>query len=467
MPQQEAKIGLEIHGYLQTKEKLFCTCKAVRHTAKQNIKPNTYICPICTGQPGCKPMLPNEQAICKIIEIALMLNCKINTKEKGKVLVWNRKHYDWPDLPKGYQDTISGAYSVPIAEQGIFEKIKIRECHLEEDPASWNPETGCIDYNRSGLPLIEIVTEPDFSNAEQVESWLKELILTLSYIKAVDKNAGIKADVNVSTKKTNFKERVEIKNLSSLDSIKRAISAEIARQEIEPVVRETRRYDENKDKTIRMRGKEEAEDYRFIPDPDLPIIKLTNKEAEDIKKLLPETPKEKLELLIKKHKLGKQQAEILYRNFELVEFFEKIASKLDANFVLPWVTGELLRILNYNKKNLDEVNIQPEHFLELLEAVKNKEITELKAKSLLNDFIPNSFSIKSKLKKEGKIEDKKELEKIVGKVLEKNKKAVEDYKQGNKTAFNFLMGEIMKESNRRADFKTSRIILGKKLEDYS
>ncbi len=458
----EAKIGLEIHGYLQTKEKLFCRCKAARHTAKQNIKPNTFICPICCGYPGAKPMLPNEQAIKKIIEISLMLNCRINTLPK--FLVWNRKHYNWSDLPKGYQNTISGAYSVPVAEQGSFEKIRIRDIHLEEDPASWNPETGCIDYNRSGLPLIEIVTEPDFTTSEQVVQWLEELILTLSYIKAVDKNAGIKADVNVSTKKTNFKERVEIKNLSSLESIKRAISAEIARQQIEQVKMETRRYDEVKNKTILMRTKETQDDYRFIPDPDLPIIKLQEKEVSELKKQLPETPKEKLEKLIKKHKLGKSQAEILYKNFELVEFFEKIANKLPADFVLPWVTIELLRVLNYNKKTLDEVKILPEHFLELLEAVKNKEITELKAKQLLNEFIPNSFSIKNKLKTSERITDKGKLEKIIEKVLSKNKKAVEDYKQGEKSAFNFLMGEIMKASNKRADFKLAKELLEKMLK---
>ena len=469
--QQEAKIGLEIHGYLQTKEKLFCRCKAVRHTTKQNIKPNTFVCPICTGQAGSKPMLPNEQAIRKIIEIALMLNCKINTINKGKIskktegcLAWNRKHYNWPDLPKGYQDTISGAYSVPVAEQGVFEKIKIRDIHLEEDPAQWNPETGCIDYNRSGLPLIEIVTEPDFENTEQVTDWLNELILTLSYIKAVDKNAGIKADVNISVKKTNFKERVEIKNLSSIENIKRAISAEIARQQIEQVKMETRRYDENKNKTILMRTKEQAEDYRFIPDPDLPIIKLQEKEVKSIKASLPETPKEKLEKLIKKHKLDKKQAEILHRNFELVEFFEKISSKLPAEFVLPWVTIELLRVLNYNKKTLEEVNIQPEHFIQLLEAVKKKEMTELKAKQILNKFAPSSFAITSEMKKDAKIIDKAELEKIIEKVLNKNKQAVSDYKQGEKSAFNFLMGEIMKASNKRADFSITREILEEKLK---
>jgi aspartyl-tRNA(Asn)/glutamyl-tRNA(Gln) amidotransferase subunit B len=453
------KIGLEIHGYLQTREKLFCRCKAVRHTAKQEIKPNTYICPVCTGQPGSKPMLPNSEAIKKIIQIALMLNCKINTTEKNKQLVWNRKHYDWPDLPKGYQDTISGAYSVPIAQDGKFGGVKIRECHLEEDPASWNPETGCIDYNRSGLPLVEIVTEPDFSNAEQVELWLKKLLLTLSYIKAVDKNAGIKADVNIST----GGERVEIKNLSSIQSIKQAINYETERQSREKAKRETRRWDEAKGKTMVMRAKEQAEDYRFIPDPDLPVIKLTEKEVKELKKKLPEAPQEKLDKLIKKHRIEKKQAGILYRNLELVEFFERVAKKISPVFALPWITTELLRVLNYSKKTLEEVDIKAEHFSELLGAVKAGKITELKAKKILNDFIPKSFSIKSKVKKERKITDKKEIEKIIEKVLEKNKKATQDYKAGKKEALNFLMGQVMKVSDRKADFKLAREILTKLL----
>jgi len=460
----EAKIGLEIHGYLQTKEKLFCRCKVARHTAKQQIKPNTLICPICTGQPGSKPMLPNAEAIKKIIQIGLMLNCKINTQPK--TLVWNRKHYNWPDLPKGYQNTISGAYSVPVAQKGNFEMIGITECHLEEDPASWNPETGCIDYNRSGLQLVEIVTEPHFKNAEQVELWLKKILLTLSYIKAVDKNAGIKADVNISTKKTKFKERVELKNLSSIQSIKKAINFEIKRQETEKVIRETRRWDEKKGKTISMRKKETQEDYRFIPDPDLPIIKLTIKETTEIKNKLPETPQEKLNKLIKEHKINKNQAEILYKNLELVEFFEKIIKKINPKFALPWVTIELLRVLNYNKKTLDEpeVEIKPEHFSELIKAVQEEKLTELKAKRILNDFIPKSFSISGKLKSQAKITNKEKLEKIIQKVLKKNKKAVKDYKQGEKSALNFLIGEVMKLSDRRADYKTAREILEKLLK---
>jgi len=164
------KIGLEIHGYLVTKEKLFCNCKNA-HKIKE-IKPNTLICPICTGTPGSKPMLPNAEAIKKIIQIALMLNCKVNSEPEK--LIWYRKHYSWPDLPKGFQNTISGTYANPVGVKGNFLGIGIREVHLEEDPAQWNPETGEIDYNRSGVPLVEIVTEPDFKSSSQVEQWIKQ-----------------------------------------------------------------------------------------------------------------------------------------------------------------------------------------------------------------------------------------------------------------------------------------------------
>ena len=454
------KIGLEIHGYLSTKEKLFCACKATRHAAKQDLKPNSFICPICTGSPGSKPMLPNSEAIKKVLQIALITNCKINEYSKAKnVLVFQRKHYNWPDLPKGYQTTISGPYSTEVGVNGEFEKIRIKEVHLEEDPASWNPEAGTIDYNRSGLPLVEIVTQPDFSSPEQVDMWLKNLILTLSYIKALDKNAGIKADVNVSTSG----ERVEIKNISSLESIRKSIEYEIERQSKEQATRETRRYDEKTGKTIRMRGKEQAEDYRFIPDPDLPILKIQSAEIENLKRQLPESPAEKLAKLIKKHRVSKRDAEILYKNLEIVEFFEQVSERVDPKFALPWVTIELLRVLNYNKKMLDEVSIDARHFIELLELVKDKKITELKAKQLLNEFIPQSFSPSSKLDKIEVI-GKDKIDEICHQVIKNNKKAVSDFREGKQEALNFLVGEVMKQSNRRADFKTAKEKLLKLIE---
>ena len=243
------KIGLEIHGYLTTKEKLFCNCKNA-HKEKE-AKPNTFICPTCTGQPGSKPMLPNEEAVKKLIQIALMLNCKVNTIENKKPLIWWRKHYSWPDLPKGYQNTISGTYANPVGEKGNFLGIGITEVHLEEDPAAWNPDSGEIDYNRSGAPLVEIVTEPDFKTSEEVEKWLKEMILTMSYIKALDSDAGFKSDVNVSI---NGGERVEIKNMNSIGEIKKAIEHEIKRQEKEKVeARQTRQWNVSKQHTILMR----------------------------------------------------------------------------------------------------------------------------------------------------------------------------------------------------------------------
>ena len=450
----KVKIGLEVHGYLNTKEKLFCRCKAI-HGAK-HIKPNTSICTICTGQPGAKPMLPNKRAVDRVIQIALILGCEINHK-----LVWQRKHYDWPDLPKGYQNTISGAHAVPVGVKGKFLGIKITEAHLEEDPAAWNPKTGEIDYNRSGSPLVEIVTEPDFKNHEEVIDWIKGLIATLSYIKAIDKKSGIKADVNISV----GGERVEVKNINSLKNIRRALEYEIERQKKEgQKVRETRMFDETKGITKTMRTKEDIQDYRFISEPDLPIIKIENSRIKRIKSSLPETPHEKLKKLVKKHKIGKKYAQVLTKKLDIVEFFEDIIKKVNPKLAVHWVTGELLRVLNYAKKELEEIDINPIHFIELLNLVEKEKITELKAKEILNKFVPKSFSPKKEIKKYIKISGKKEIEKICQQIIKENSKAVKDYKSGKQEALNFLIGQVMKKSDKRADYKTVREILKKKLD---
>jgi len=338
-------IGLEIHGYLETKEKLFCTCK--NHHDMKQIKPNTNICPICTGQPGAKPMLPNKSAIDKLLQIALILNCKPNLTPKS--LIFQRKHYSWPDMPTGYQKTISGAYSIPVAENGKFEGIRITEVHLEEDPAAWNPETGTVDYNRAGVPLVEIVTEPDFKSSKQVEKWLRKLVLSLSYIKALNKDAGIKADVNVNIK--GLSKRTEIKNVNSISEIVLAIDSEIQRHIKEkPKTLETRRWNSSDNKTELMRKKEEQADYRFIPDPDLPIIKINKSRIRQIQKTIPESPQDKLNKIIKKHNIDKKNANILIQNIDIAELFEKVVKDVDAKTALPWITVELFSVLNYNKK---------------------------------------------------------------------------------------------------------------------
>ena len=453
-----AKIGLEIHGYLNTKEKLFCRCKS-EHGAK-NSKPNANICPVCTGMPGAKPMFPNKSAIDIAIQISLILGCKINPK-----FSWQRKHYDWPDMPKGFQSTISGMHAIPVGERGKFLGIGITEAHLEEDPAAWNPQTGEIDYNRSGSPLIEIVTEPEFKNSEEVVEWLKQLVITLDYIKSIDKKAGIKADVNISIPELKG-ERIEIKNVNSLKSVKAAIEYEIQRQnkpgEIARI-QETRMFDEKKGITVRMRTKEMAHDYRFISEPDLPIIKINSNRVDKIKSALPETPQEKLKNLVKKFKIEKNSAEILAKKLDIVEFFEKVVQKTKPSLAVPWITVELLRVLNYNKKELDEVDINPEHFSELLNLVDKKEITELKAKEILNKFVPKSFSPKKDAERNSKISEK-EIKEICLIVIKENSAAVEDYKSGKMEALNFLLGQVMKKSQKRADSRTAKEILEKTIK---
>ncbi len=454
-------IGLEIHGYLETKEKLFCDCENM-HDMKL-IKPNTNICPVCTGQPGSKPMLPNSNAVNKILQIGLMLGCNVNVVEEGKVMVFQRKHYSWPDMPHGFQKTISGAYSTHVAEKGKFLGIRITEVHLEEDPAAWNPDKGTVDYNRAGAPLVEIVTEPDFESAEQVEEWLKKLVLTLSYIKALNKDAGIKADVNVSIK--GVSERTEVKNVNSIKEIGKVIRAEIKRHLKEkPLKMETRRWNSEEGYTELMRSKEGAADYRFIPDPDLPGLKIEKSRVDKLKKELPESPMNKLDKIIKKHGIGKIDAEVLTQNIDIAELYEKIIEKIDAKFALPWITVEWFGVLNYNKRQMDELELDVLHFIELLDFVKAGEITVLKAKEFLRKFVPKSFSIKDEVKKSARIDDESELLKVIRKIISKNKKSVEDYKNGEKNALNFLIGQVMNETERRADYVKTRSILEKELE---
>lgn len=443
-------VGLEIHVYLISREKLFCSCPASR---ERGLKPNSYICPICTGQPGVKPLAPPASIVEKAVSIALLLGCRVQSP-----LRWMRKHYSWPDNPKGYQTTMSGEHATSLGLSGTFKGISISSMHLEEDPAAWDPQTGYVDYNRSGLPLVEIVTAPDFTSAEQVTEWIEALTQALSYLKCVDSNAGLKIDVNVNYPgKT---ERVEIKNISSIQSVKQAIEFEFERQLREGSVRETRRFDEATGKTTPMRSKEQKEDYRFIPDPDLPAVVIPSEMIDRISAQLPELPEVKLARLIKDYRLSKQEAAVLTHHVEIASFFEQVVRAIEPSFAVPWVTGELLRVLNWNKTSLDKVDIKPEHFVELLKLVISGKITELQAKQMLNQFIPRSFMPRADA---GKIDSEKELEPFVRAVLGEQKKAVADYKAGDSKSLNFLLGEVMKTTQRRADFKIAKKLLEKYL----
>jgi len=293
---------------------------------------------------------------------------------------------------------------------------------------------------------------------------LKALVLSLSYIKAVRKNAGIKVDVNVST----YGERVEMKNLNSLEKIRKAIDYEIARQ-VEnhgkgvAQGQETRAYDEAKGVTIKMRSKENASDYRFIPCPDLATLKISKEMVSEVKAGMPEMPEVKLERLLDKYKVGAGDAKILTRNLELVDFFEELINAgVDAKRHVSWITVELLRVLNYNKKSLEDedVTILPEHLGELIRAVEEGKITKLKGKQIMNDFVPRSFSLKEHKGEVSSISEEA-VENLCRQVVSENLHVVSEYKGGKASSLNFLIGAVMRLSERRADYKKTTEIMKK------
>ncbi len=437
------KVGLEIHGYIDvelSKKKLFCECFAEHG----DVAPNTNVCPVCTGQPGSKPMLPNKEAVDKAVEIGLMLGCKISP-----ILMFQRKHYSYPDLPNGYQKTMSGSYSMPVGIKGKFLGIGIQQVHLEEDPARYEPSTGKVDYNRSGLPLIEIVTDPDFKSAEEVESWLKKLMTTLSYIKAIHRDAGVKADVNVSIE---GHPRVEVKNVNSFSSIVKVIKVEEQRQHKvvangEEVKMHTRAWDEANGATYFMRAKETANDYMFIPEPDLPSIEI---KADYLKKLqakLPERPDEKIKNF---EKLGieREDAEVLASEIVLAGLFEKISKHVDAGLTGRWLRREFVRIANYQKIELGAMKISEKELVPLLKMIHAGRITEKIGQKIMNELGEKLFDVE-KYVKDNKLEvvkDSGALEDYCKEAIKENAKVVADIKGGNDKAINFLVGQVMRKS---------------------
>ncbi len=436
------KVGLEIHGYVdvaKTGKKLFCECKT-----EHDAPPNTNICPVCTGQPGEKPMLPNKEAVDKSVEIALMLGCKISP-----ILMFQRKHYSYPDLPGGYQRTMSGSYSMPVGVNGSFLGIGIQQVHLEEDPAKYEPSTGKVDYNRSGIALIEIVTKPDFKTAEQVEDWLKKLMTTLSYIHAIHKDAGVKADVNINIE---GHPRVEVKNVNSFSSIVRAIKSEEVRQKKvldskEKTAQHTRAWDDENGTTSFMRSKEQAEDYMFIPEIDLPVIEIKDDYIKQLKSKLPERPDEKIK---KFEKLGieKTDAEVLASEIILAGLFEKVSKHVDPVLSARWLRREFVRIANYNEIELSDMKITEKELVPLLKLIQNNKITEKIGQQIMNELGKKLFDVE-KYVKENKLEavsDSGSLEKFCKDAINENSKAILDYKSGNDNALNFLVGQVMRKS---------------------
>jgi aspartyl-tRNA(Asn)/glutamyl-tRNA(Gln) amidotransferase subunit B len=446
MAEREVMCGLEIHGYLnmENKTKLFCDDRI-----DADAVPNTNVCPICTGQPGAKPMLPNRQAVEKIVAIGLLLNCNIN-----KRLLFQRKHYSWPDLPNCYQRTISGSYSVPVGVDGDFLGIGISDIHLEEDPARWDPVTGQVDYNRSGFPLVEIVTKPDFTSSDQVREWLKKLVTALSYIKAIDPDAGIKSDVNVSVK-PDFN-RVEVKNVNSFKSIVKAIEHEILRQKKEiadgkRIVSNTMAWDEKFEKTTFMRSKESAQDYMFIPEPDLPAVIIKQDFIDEISKTLPEKPEDKISAYIKKG-VAKEDAEVLSGDLFLAELFEKVVKDISPALAGRFFRKELLRIANFQKKAVEELKITEKHLIPLLKLLSEKKITEETARKIMEKLGVEPFDVIEYVKNENlsAVSDESSITAFCKEAIKENDKAIADYKAGKEIALNYVVGQVMRKSKGKA-----------------
>ncbi len=436
------KCGLEIHVQLETYSKLFCDCP----TNYQDAPTNSNICFVCLNQPGAKPYPPNEDAMNGAIKIALMLGCKIAEDET----YFLRKHYDYPDLPSGYQRT-----SVPIGYEGNLNDVRIREVHIEEDPGQYKPDLGIVDFNRSGIPLIEIVTEPDMRSPEEARKFMRELIRVLEYSGSARGEGTMRADVNISLEGG---KRAEIKNINSIRGAYKALKYEIVRQKNlirrgVKIKQETRAFLESQMITVPMRLKEEADDYRYIPDPDLPPMLAEDELVEDIREKMPEPPHIKAERFIKEYGIQEEYAKVITSELALANAFEVIAKQVEPSFAAVWMRDELKRVLNYNKISFEESGIRTEDVIELLEMIKDKKVTPKAAKKII-EKMPENHASPSKIAGEMGligVSDEESVMQAVEQAIDENPQAVSDYHEGKKGAMNFLIGQVMRLTRGKAD----------------
>ena len=448
-------IGLEIHVELNTKTKLFCGCPT-----KGNEEPNTRTCPTCLGMPGSKPVL-NRKAVEFALKLCMALNCDVSNE-----LVFSRKSYFYPDMAKNYQIS---QYEVPLGKKGTLKlkegkEIGITRVHMEEDPASLVHPAGMkdssyvlVDYNRSGNPLVEIVTEPDFTSAEEARDFMKQLITVLDYLEIFDVNNGIiKADANISIKESSYT-RAEIKNITGFKEIERALLYEISRQKEETrhkrsLHQETRAWDSEKGITFSLRKKETEEDYGYIIDSDLTLVEITADWLMKIKSEIPELAQDKVKKFVDKYGLKKEDAEVIASDKPLAELLEKVAKHTDATLAAKWVRREVTRVLNYSKKTLQESKITEKNLTDLLKLLQNKKITDSVGQKIIEMLAENDFDVNEYIKKEKleAVSDSSELEKFCIEAINENTKAVEDYRKGEMKALNFIVGSVMKKTKGKA-----------------
>lgn len=445
---KDVVIGLEIHAELGTQTKLFCSC-----ATKGSEEPNTRTCPICLGHPGSKPTV-NSSAVKYAVMLAKALDCELAQK-----LIFSRKSYFYPDLAKNYQIT---QYEEPIGKKGSMmvwkKKIGITRVHLEEDPASIIHPSGIekspytlVDYNRSGNPLCEIVTEPDIDSPAQARDFMKSLLTLMQYLGIYEEGSIIKADANISIKERNYA-RVEIKNISGFKEIEKALNYEILRQRQEDVKQETRLWDATKGVTRSLRSKESEEDYGYIFEPDIVPVFID----EDVR--IPELPHDKFEQY-KKIGLSEEDALVISSDFSLMNVFEETKKKIDPILSARWIRRELVRVANYNEKDPKEIDVT--EFIKLLGLIEKKKITEKVGQKIMEELAKGKIDVLTYVKKNDleSTENSSDIEKFCSEAISENPKAVEDLKAGKEAALNFLLGCVMKKSRGKANVKeTSEII---------
>ena len=459
----EVIIGLEVHAELSTKTKIFCSCPTEFGAA-----PNTHVCPICMAMPGTLPVL-NEKVVEYAVKAGLATNCEISRDSKN-----DRKNYFYPDLPKAYQIS---QFDKPLCEHGYVEidteegkkKIRLTRIHIEEDAGKLNHDDfgggSLVDLNRAGVPLIEIVSEPDIRSSEEAENYLRKLKSILEYIEVSDckmQEGSLRADVNVSVRKkgdTKLGTRTEMKNMNSFKSITRAIEYEVDRQidVLEDggiIEQETLRWDDVSGKTFPMRDKEDAQDYRYFPDPDLVAIKLSEEYIENIRKALPELPESRKQRYLEEYKLSEKDANIITSSKYLSDLFEG-ATKICNNpkAVNNWIISDISRILNETEMEPIEIPFDSKQLAKLVMLIDKGTISSSIAKKVLVEMFEHPRDPEDIIDEKGlvQISDEGAIKDVVLKILEANPQSVADYKGGKDRAFGYLVGQAMKETRGKAN----------------